>query len=125
MRNARPMTNVNTIPARKPARWPRLIDCNAQCIVKLEVTRIAVLTPATKTGNSYCPAVQTPPAGGSLQGGQNCHASGRMVDASGLTTRMKKYAAKNDPKSMISEPMKRQIPRVRASTAELSLASGG
>jgi hypothetical protein len=54
-----------------------------------------------------------------LQGGQNCHASGVMVEAPGLTTRMKKYAAKNEPKSMISEPMKSSIPSVRESTREL------
>ncbi len=78
-----------------------------------------MLTPATKTGNSYWPAVHSPPTGGSLQGGQNCQASGVMVDESGLTTRMKKYAAKNEPKSMISEPMKSSIPSTRASTREL------
>jgi hypothetical protein len=32
---------------------------------------------------------------------------------------------KNDPKSMISEAMKRSIPRVGASTRELLFASGG
>jgi hypothetical protein len=60
-----------------------------------------------------------------LHGGQNCHASGVIVEASGLTTRMKKYAAKNDPKSMISEPMNMSIPSTRASTRELWLAAGG
>ncbi len=30
-----------------PARLPRRIDCKAQCTVKLDVTRIAVFTPAT------------------------------------------------------------------------------
>ena len=44
------MKKVSTNPACNPARLPRLIDCSAQCIVKLDVTRIAVLTPATKTG---------------------------------------------------------------------------
>ena len=44
------MRSVSTSPAWSPARLPRLIDCSAQCIVKLDVTRIAVLTPATKTG---------------------------------------------------------------------------
>ena len=44
------MRNVSTSPACSPARLPRLIDCSAQCIVKLDVTRIAVLTPATNTG---------------------------------------------------------------------------
>ena len=42
--------NVSTIPARNAGRLPRLIDWSAQCIVKLEVTRMAVFTPATKTG---------------------------------------------------------------------------
>ena len=44
------MSNVSTRPAWRPARWPRLMDCSAQCIVKLDVTRITVLTPAMKTG---------------------------------------------------------------------------
>ncbi len=49
-RNVRPMKNVSTRPARSPARLPRLIDVSAQCIVKLDVTRMQVLTPATNTG---------------------------------------------------------------------------
>ena len=49
-RNVRPMAKVSTRPALSPARLPRLIDVSAQCIVKLDVTRIAVLIPATKTG---------------------------------------------------------------------------
>jgi hypothetical protein len=32
---------------------------------------------------------------------------------------------KNDPKSMISEPMKRSIPSTRASTRDETLAVGG
>jgi hypothetical protein len=68
--------------------------------VKLEVTRIAVLTPATNTGKWY---------------GSGGHSAGAL----GLTTLTKKYAAKNEPKSMISDPMKRSIPSVRASTREL------
>ena len=55
----------------EPARWPRLIDCSAQCIVKLEVTRIAVLTPATNTGKWY---------------GSGGHSAGAL----GLTTLTKK-----------------------------------
>jgi hypothetical protein len=42
-----------------------------------------------------------------------------------FTTRTKKYAVKNDPKSMTSEAMKRSIPRVGASTRELWCAAGG
>src|SRR5262249_21263912 len=99
-RNVRPITKVRTIPARNAFRSPRLIDCSAQCIVKLEVTRMQVLTPATNTGNSY--------GGG-----------GQVLGALGFTTRTKKYAAKKEPKSMISDPMKRSIPSVRASTREL------
>jgi hypothetical protein len=38
---------------------------------------------------------------------------------------MKKYAVKNDPKSMISEAMKRSMPSTGASTRELLCASGG
>src|SRR5262245_52179085 len=52
-RNAAPSRIVTTSPALRPFRSPRLIDCVAQWIVKLDVTRIAVLTLATKTGNSY------------------------------------------------------------------------
>ena len=42
-RNAVPIRIVSTRPAWSPRRLFRLIDCSAQCIVKLEVTRIAVL----------------------------------------------------------------------------------
>jgi hypothetical protein len=74
--------------------------------VKLDVTRIAVLTPATNFGNSY--------GGG-----------GHVDGASGLTTRTKKYAVKKAPKSIASEAMKRNIPRVAGSSRELRLAGGG
>jgi hypothetical protein len=56
-----------------------------------------VLIPATKTGR-WRPGV------------------GQGVPAA---TRTKKYAVKNEPKSMISDAMKRNIPSVRASTREL------
>ena len=36
-----------------------------------------------------------------------------------LTTRTKKYAAKNEPKSMISDPMKRYIPSTSGFIREL------
>ncbi len=42
-----------------------------------------------------------------------------------LTTRMKKYAVKNEPKSITSEAMNRNIPSVPASTRELRCATGG
>ena len=42
-----------------------------------------------------------------------------------MTTRTKKYAVKNDPKSMISEPMKSSIPSTRESTREETFATGG
>jgi hypothetical protein len=86
------MASVSTRPACSPAREPRLIDCSAQCIVNDEVMRIAVFTPATKTG-------RWKPSGG------HCVTSG-------LTTRTKKYAVKNAPKSMISDAMKSRIPRM-------------
>jgi hypothetical protein len=38
---------------------------------------------------------------------------------------MKKSIVKNEPKSMISDPMNRNIPSVRASTRELWFATGG
>ena len=37
-------------PACRPVRLPRLIDCVAQCTVKLEVTRMQVLTSAMYHG---------------------------------------------------------------------------
>ena len=44
-----------------PARFPRLIDVSAQCIVKLEVSRMSVLTPATNTGRWNGSGGQWPP----------------------------------------------------------------
>ena len=76
---------------------PRLIDCSAQCIVKLEVTRIAVLTPATNTGSS----------------------KGGCGHGSPFTTRTKKYAVKNEPNSMISDAMKSSIPSTEELMREL------
>jgi hypothetical protein len=35
-----------------------------------------------------------------------------------LTTRTKKYAVKNEPKSMISDPMKRNIPSIAGVTRD-------
>jgi hypothetical protein len=75
-------------------------------MVKLDVTRMAVFTPATKTGKWY---------------GSGGHSEGAL----GFTTRTKKYALKNDPKSIASEAMKRSIPSTRASMRELLWASGG
>ena len=49
-RNVKPIRKVRTSPAFSPARSPRLTEVSAQCTVKLDVTRIAVFTPATKTG---------------------------------------------------------------------------
>ena len=51
-RNVKPIRNVSTRPACMPARFPRRIDWSAQCTVKLDVTRIAVFTPATNLGSS-------------------------------------------------------------------------
>ena len=47
MRNVRPMRKVSSSPARNPHTLPRLIDWSDQCTVKLEVTRMQVLTNAT------------------------------------------------------------------------------
>ena len=99
----RPIRKVRTRPACSPARLPRLIDCVAQWIVKLDVTRMHVLTSATKTGRW----------------------NGGVGQGVPLTTRTKKYAVKNEPKSMISDAMKRSIPSTRASTRELTFATGG
>jgi hypothetical protein len=88
MRNVRPIRNVSNSPARRPQVLPRLIDWSAQCIVKLDVTRMHVFRKATNTGRWN----------GGVGHGVPC------------TTRTKKYAVKNEPKSMISDPMKRNIP---------------
>jgi hypothetical protein len=74
-----------------------LIDWSAQCIVNEDVTRIAVFTPATKIGSS------------NGFGGQSIP----------LTTRTKKYAVKNEPKSITSDAMKSNIPSTDALTREL------
>ena len=49
-RKVSPIRKVSVKPACSPARLPRLIDCSDQCIVKLDVTRMEVLTNATNTG---------------------------------------------------------------------------
>ena len=96
-RKTSPIRKVSSRPACKPARLPRLIDCRDQCIVKLDVTRIAVLIPATKIGRWNCGGGHAMP----------------------LTTRTKKYAVKKEPKSITSEAMKRNIPSTDALTREL------
>src|SRR3954453_9499464 len=98
-------------PSRKDVRRPAfiarlllfLIPSSAQCIGNDDETRIHVLTPATSTG-IVCPAA-----------GQ----------VSPCTTRMKKYAVKNAPKSMTSLMMKRYIPSVWGSTADEKCERGG
>src|SRR4051794_4779288 len=97
MRNERPMRNVSVRPARIPQTLPFLIDVVAQCSVALEVMRIDVLIAATKTGRWY----------------------GGVGHGVPLTTRTKKYAVKNAPKSMISDAMKRYIPSVSGLIREL------
>jgi hypothetical protein len=47
-----PSSSVVTNPSCIPRRLPLRIDSSAQCMVKLDETRIAVLTPATATGSS-------------------------------------------------------------------------
>ncbi len=105
-RNALPSRIVHTSPARRPFRSSRLMACVAQWMVKLEVTRIAVLTPATNTGNS--------------KGG-----GGHVAGAVGFTTRTKKYTVKKAPNSIASEAMNRNIPSVVGSSRELRFAGGG
>jgi hypothetical protein len=77
-----------------------LIDWSAQCIVRLDVSRIEVFTAATNTG-------RWTPSGGHDPG------------ASGFTTRAKKYAVKNDPNSITSDAMKRNMPSTAGVTREL------
>src|SRR5262245_53615272 len=97
MRNERPMRNVRARPARIPQTFPFLIATVAQCIVALEVLRNAVLIAAPNTRSSY----------------------GSVGHGVPLTTRTKKYAVKNEPKSMISDAMKRYIPSVSGFIREL------
>ena len=98
-----PISTVSTSPACIPARLPFLIDVSAQCIVKLEVTRISVLIPATYTGSEY----------------------GGVGHGTPFTTRTKKYIAKNEPKTITSEAMNRNMPRTSRLTFELACAIGG
>ena len=49
-RNVRPSSTVSTRPACRPRRLPFFTDVSAQCIVKLDVIRIRVFTPATNFG---------------------------------------------------------------------------
>ena len=65
--------------------------------MKLDVTRMNVLTRARNHGRSNWMCVP------GLYGGHG--------DAL-LTTRTKKYTVKNEPKSMISDPMNRKIPTI-------------
>src|SRR6266536_1280022 len=81
-RKVKPSSQVAARQRMIPRRLPRRIDSSAQWTVKLDETRIAVLTPATPTGRLR-------PAGG--QGPELA------------TTRTKKYEAKNAPKSITSE----------------------
>src|SRR5947209_20224789 len=97
MRNERPMRKVSTRPARIPQTLPFLIAVVAQCIDALDVMRIPVLIAATNTGRWY----------------------GGVGHGTPLTTRTKKYAAKNEPNSMISDAMKRYIPSTSGLTREL------
>src|SRR5437660_588444 len=50
-RNVDPSRNVDRMPAFRPKWLPFLIDVCAQCMVKDDDHRIAVLTPATATGS--------------------------------------------------------------------------
>src|SRR6202161_3824322 len=100
-RNVQPSRNVVSMPAFRPKRLPRLIDCSAQWIVNDEETRIAVLKPATAIG-SFVPGAGH---------GSPC------------ATRMKKYAVKKAPKTMISEMMKSIIPSSDGLTRELAFRS--
>src|ERR1700759_3176974 len=103
VRKVRPSRNVATMPAFRPNRLPRLIDVSAQWMVSDEESRMAVLTPATASGNFV------PGAGHGLW----------------LTIRMKKYAVKNAPKIITSDMMNSSIPSVGASTREDRFAGGG
>src|SRR3954453_12505945 len=103
MRKLRPIRKVRNRPARSPQTLPRFTDVSAQCIVKDDVTRMHVLTNATYTGSEY----------------------GGVGHGTSFTTRMKKYAVKNEPKSMISDPMKRNMPRMLGEMRELKYGSGG
>src|SRR5213595_2721844 len=103
-RKVKPRSQVAARPMIIARRFPRRIDSSAQWTVKLDEMRIAVLTPATPTGRRR-------PLGGH--------------GPEFATTLMKKEEAKNAPKSITSETMKRRIPSVWRSIRELACASGG
>jgi hypothetical protein len=60
-----------------------------------------------------------------LHGSQCCQRSASTVDAPGFTTRIKKYAVKNAPKSIASDAMNKNIPSTGGSKRELRFAGGG
>jgi hypothetical protein len=60
-RKVRPSRKVVSIPTRRAARFSLRAPSSAQCIVKLDESRIAVLTPAMATGRST-PSIGNHPA---------------------------------------------------------------
>ena len=98
-----PSSSVVVSPAFIAKRLPAFAPTSAQCIVSDDDTSTHVLMPAMRTGSSV------------LFAGHG----------SWFTTRKKKYAVKNAPKSITSEMMKRYIPSIWASTRDDRLASGG
>ncbi len=70
-RNVSPSSSVVSMPIRSAARFSLRAPSSAQCIVKLELIRIAVFTPATATGSSW-PSI------------------GNQLGSDSATTRMKK-----------------------------------
>ena len=103
IRNVIPSSSVVSRPARSANRFSAFAPCSAQCIVSDDEMSTAVLTPAIRTGRPV-------PAAG---------------QSSFATTRKKKYAVKNAPKSITSEMMKSSIPSIDASTRDDWLAAGG
>src|SRR2546429_7779112 len=101
-RNVDPSRNVDRMPAFRPKWLPFLIDVCAQCMVKDDDHRIAVLTPATATGSVVPGAGQGSP----------------------WEKRMKKLAVKKAPKTITSEMMKSSIPSSCGSTRRLRCSFG-
>src|SRR3954452_2307119 len=103
VRNVSPRRKVVSRPTFIARLLLFLIPSSAQCIVNDDETRMHVLMPATRTGIS-------------------CPGDGQSA---AFTTRMKKYAVKNAPKSITSLMMKRYMPSVWGSTADEKCGAGG
>ena len=92
--NVTPIMIVSVRPRMRPLRLPCFMQCSAHHTVKLDITRMKVLTPVMTLGSSN--GLPSEAIGGQL--------------LPNTPNRIRKYAVKNDAKSMTSEPMKMVMP---------------